>query len=316
MRPELVLQTEHLSDEAANWLAARCERVQCAPDAPEFPDILAQASGLVVRTYTIVNQALLARAPNLRVVGRAGVGLDNIDIKACRRRGIEVVYTPDANTHAVVEYVTCLLCDALRPRVAIQHAIATSEWNDLRSRTVGQRQMNQLTLGILGFGRVGRRLTQVASAIGYRVLYNDLLNIPPEQRGAASSVEVDDLFAMSDVVSIHIDGRASNRKFVSQSLLSRMKSMAVLVNTSRGFVVDNLALRAFLMHNPSALALLDVHEPEPFGTDYPFLGLPNARLYPHLASRTETAMNNMSWVVRDVLAVLEHRPPEFPAPVS
>jgi phosphoglycerate dehydrogenase-like enzyme len=93
-----------------------------------------------------------------------------------------------------------------------------------------------------------------------------------------------------------------------------MRPSAILINTSRGFVVDNLALKEFYAANRDALAMLDVHEPEPFAADYPLLGLPNVKLFPHLASRTETAMNNMSWVVRDVVAVLEGRTPEFPAP--
>jgi phosphoglycerate dehydrogenase-like enzyme len=311
---DLVIQTEHLSDGAATWLGARCRLLHCAQETPEFFNLLKSASALIVRTYTIVNESMLAQAPQLKVVGRAGVGIDNIDVSACRRRGIEVVYTPDANTQAVVEYVVCLLCDALRPRLTLDRAISIEDWNQRRAETVGQRQMNQLTLGVLGFGRVGRGLAGVAQAIGYRVFYNDLLEIPINQRASASPLQATELFEQCDVISIHIDGRAGNRAFVNQRLISRMKPNAILLNTSRGFVVDNLALKEFLLHNPAALAMLDVHEPEPFGPDYPLLGLRNAKLYPHLASRTETAMNNMSWVVRDVVAVLEGRPPEFPAP--
>ena len=127
---------------------------------------------------------------------------------------------------------------------------------------------------------------------------------------------VDRLFSQSDVVSVHIDGRASNRHFVGAHLLTRMRSDVVFANTSRGFVVDSLALAEFLGTHPGAVGLLDVHEQEPFGEEYPLLGLPNARLYPHLASRTERAMLNMSWVVKDVVAVLEGREPQFQAEVS
>src|SRR6266850_4938883 len=117
----IVIQTEHLSPDAAAWLGERCRLVVCAHDDPKFADILAEAAGLVVRTYTIVDDQLLDRALKLRVVGRAGVGLDNIDVPACRKRGIEVVHTPDANTQAVVEFVICLLSDALRPRITLEH---------------------------------------------------------------------------------------------------------------------------------------------------------------------------------------------------
>jgi len=313
-KQHVVILTEHLSDEAATWLGERCQLMRCAYDSAEFRAALPSASGLVVRTYTMVDESLLIHAPKLRVVGRAGVGLDNIDVAACRNRGIEVVYTPDANTQAVVEYVMCLLADALRPRITLDHAVDATTWNRLREVTVAQRQMNELTLGILGFGRVGQRVTAVARALGLWILYNDLLDFPIDQRHGGAPVSAPTLFQQSDVISIHIDGRASNRRFVNSALISLMKSDVVFINTSRGFVVDNLELAEFLRIRPQALALLDVHDPEPFDAKYPLLGLPNAKLYPHLASRTEPAMNNMSWVVKDVIAVLEGRPPEFPAP--
>lgn len=315
---DLVIQTEHLSEEAARWLAARCELVKCAADDPRFASLIARAAGLLVRTYTVVDEPLLEKAPKLKVVARAGAGLDNIDVNACKARGIEVVYAPDANTQAVVEYVMALMLDELRPRtlLAINHSIDSSEWNRLREETVGLPQLNELTLGILGLGRVGQRLARASGGggIGMRVLYNDLLEIKPSERAGAEPVDVRQLFAVADVLSVHIDGRSSNRHFVGAELIERLKSGAIFINTARGFVVDNLALAAWLKSHPGGRAVLDVHDPEPFGPDYPLLGLPNAKLYPHLASRTETAMNNMSWVVRDVAAVLEGREPEFAAP--
>jgi len=315
-RTDIVIQTEHLSIEAARWLGERCRLVECSHRSAEFERIIADAAGLVARTYTVVDEPLLAKAKNLRVVGRAGVGLDNIDLAACRRRGIAVVYTPDANTQAVVEYVVGLLADAFRPRSTIDQALSIDQWNQLRQTTVGKRQMSELTLGILGLGRVGKRLVQAARGIGFTVIYNDLLEIAAEHRAGAEHVDLRNLFHQSDIVSIHIDGRPGNRGFVGASLVQLMKPEGVLINTSRGFVVDNLALASFFRGRPNALAMLDVHDPEPFDATYPLLGLPNVRLYPHLASRTETAMNNMSWVVRDVMAVLEGRKPEFPAPAN
>jgi phosphoglycerate dehydrogenase-like enzyme len=315
---DIIIQTEHLSPHAAEWLRERCTLIACAFDDPMFEAHLSGASGLVVRTYTQVNQTLLAKAPKLRVVGRAGVGLDNIDVSACRRRGVEVVYTPDANTQAVVEFVFAILLDTLRPRVTLSSAIPTAQWNELRERIVGERQLNELTFGILGLGRVGKRIAQAASALGCRVIFSDIQEIETAQRFGAEPVDARTLFRESDVLSVHIDGRANNRRFVNAEMVGLLKSSAILVNSSRGFVVDNSAIRGFLEKNSGegALALLDVHEPEPFGSDYPLLGLPNVRLFPHLASRTHTAMENMSWVVRDVVAVLEGRRPEFPAPES
>jgi phosphoglycerate dehydrogenase-like enzyme len=312
----MALITEHLDADAAGWLGQRCRVVSCAVTDAGFAAALAQAEALVIRTYTVVDGAMLAGAPRLKVVGRAGVGLDNIDVAACRARGIEVVYTPDANTQAVVEYVVALMLDALRPRITINRAIDQREWNRIRANTLGQRQLGELTIGLLGLGRVGQGVARVMAALGARVLYNDLVRIDPEQRWGAQPASVEELFASADVLSIHVDGRESNRGFVSTGMMARMKPEVLVVNTARGFVVDNWALAEFMRNNSRAMAMLDVHEPEPFGADYSMLGLPNVRLYPHLASRTATAMRNMSAVVHDVWAVLEGRVPCFPAPRS
>jgi len=263
-----------------------------------------------------VDHHLLARLPTLKVVGRAGVGLDNIDVRACRERGVEVVYTPDANTQAVVEYVTSLLCDALRPRLVLPGPVSTERWHELRREVVAERQMDELTLGILGLGRIGRRVAEVAAAIGFRVRFNDLMPVDRLGPTAAEPVDVETLFAESDVISLHVDGRASNRRFVDRRLIALLKPDAVLLNTCRGMVLDHEALAAHLAANPGSQALLDVHDPEPPTEDNPLWSRPNAHLMPHLASRTRRATENMSWVVRDVMAVLEGRPPRHPAPLD
>ncbi|MGA0873337.1 MAG: NAD(P)-dependent oxidoreductase, partial [Phycisphaerales bacterium] len=178
---------------------------------------------------------------------------------------------------------------------------------------VADRQMDTLSLGILGFGRIGRRVAEVARAIGFRVRANDLLPMPEELRRLAEPVEVESLFAESDVISLHIDGRPSNRGVVDRRLLSLLKPNVTVLNTCRGMVLDHDALGAHLREHPGSQALLDVHEPEPPPPDHPLWNLPNAHLLPHLASRTRQATENMSWVVKDVVAVLEGRRPRWPA---
>ncbi len=310
-----VIQTEHLAPQAASWLGERCTLIRCAADDPRFDEALKGAAGLVVRTYTAVNGVLLDRAVGLRVVGRAGAGLDNIDVEACRARGVEVVYTPGANTQAVVEFVIAQLAALLRPGEVLDQPVALAAWKQLRARRPERPQLSEMTLGLLGLGRIGRRLAQVAAAIGFqRVLYNDLVGIPPPDRCGAQDVSVQKLFAEADVVSLHVDGRSANRGYVGDELLRSMKPEVIFLNTSRGFVVDSLALATFLRNHPGAVALLDVHDPEPFDAAYPLLGLSNARLFPHMAASTRRADLNMSWVVRDVVAVLAGDPPQFPAP--
>lgn len=310
-----VLVSETLAPIPADWLARQLDLQWVAYDSPNFRQRLAQAHGLIVRTYTKVDDNLLDAAPKLRVVGRAGVGLDNIDVEACRRRGVEVVYTPDANTQAVVEYVFALLYDALRPRVTMDVPVAPDAFHELRKTQVG-RQLDQLTLGIVGFGRIGKRLGLAAHALGINLNVCDLL---PE---AQLRKHVDypyrfigheELYEKSDIISIHVDGRSSNREMINAKALSHFKPNAIFINAARGFLVDTHALADFAKANPDARLILDVHAPEPPTPEYPLWGLNNVRLLPHLASRTHTAMDNMSWVVRDVLAVLQGHQPQWPA---
>lgn len=303
----LVIQTEELSPQAAAWLSDRCELVRCATDDARFLDLLLQAQGLVVRTYTRVDDALLRRAPRLRVVGRAGVGLDRIDVEACEARGVRVVHTPDANTQAVVEYVFALLIDATRPRLTLGKAIDQRAWNALRGELVAPNQLSELRLGVLGCGRIGSRVARVAVALGMDVFYHDIAAIDPARAHGATSVSLDQLLKQSDILTIHIDARPSNKRFCNEAFFARCKPTLLLINTARGVVVDDLALAAFLRDNPRAKALLDVHDPEPFPESYPLLGLSNAHLSPHIAAATATAHANMSWVVRDVWDVLKQQ---------
>lgn len=302
----LVVYTERLDEPCIAWLAERCEVAHCASeDGPRFGELMARADGLVVRTYTRVDDALLARAPRLRVVGRAGVGLDNIDLRACAARGVEVVHTPNANTRAVAEYVTALMLDALRPRAGLRNAPDLATWKKTRDALIAQRQLSDLTLGVYGLGRIGKSMARIGAALDMRVIYHDLLEIPPQQRHGASPVSRETLLREADILTIHVDGRTANHGLVNAAAVALLKPDVVLINTSRGFVVDPRALGAFLRGHPEARALLDVHEPEPFGPDYPPLGLPNATLLPHLGAATRAAHRNMSWVVKDVWGVLE-----------
>ncbi len=310
----LVVQTEHLDEVAAAWLRERCELVVCPwEDSATLDALLPKADGLVIRTYTKINDALLSKAPRLRVVGRAGVGLDNVDVAACAKRGVVVVSTPGANTRAVVELVTAFILDALRPRVFLDKPLEAAAWNKARKDLVAARQLSDLTIGIVGFGRVGSSVARVGAALDMRVLYHDLLDIPPDRRHGASPADFPSVCAEADVLTIHVDGRASNRHLVGRGVFDSAKRDLVFINTSRGFVVDDDALAFFLRACPAAQALIDVHEPEPVTPDAPLLGLKNAHLSPHIGAATRTAQTNMSWVVRDVWRVLSGEKPESPA---
>jgi phosphoglycerate dehydrogenase-like enzyme len=311
----LVLVTEGVDPTPLAWLRERVRVVEAAPGTPEYDAALPVAAGMVVRTYTKVNAALLARCPNLKVVGRGGVGLENIDVPACRARGVEVVYTPDANTLAVGDFVIGFALQLLRPWAFFRDRVYDPpEFKRVRSALRGV-QLNELTIGVLGMGRVGRRVGHLAATgFGARVLYNDLPDVRPHLTFPATAVDKPTLFREADIVTLHVDMRPGNERLVGESLLSLMKPTAILINTCRGEVLDDDALAAAIRGGRIAGAAIDVFDPEPPGPNYPLLGLDNVLLTPHMAARTATAVENMSWVVRDVVAVLTGRSPRYPAP--
>ena len=306
-----VIQTEELDDSAASWLSERCELVRAGPDDPRFESLIRRAQGLVVRTYTRVDEAMLEKAPMLRGVARAGVGLERIDVDACERRGVRVVHTPEANTQAVAEYVFALLFDALRPRAFLEKPLEERDWRQLRSDLRARRQLSDCTLGIVGMGKIGRRVAEIARAIRMRVIYHDLQEIPAALRAGAEPVSMDELLTRSDVISLHVDARPGNRNLINSAAFSRMRSDVVLVNTCRGFVIEPYACAEFFISHPGATALLDVHEPEPFDGRYPLLEIGNVHLAPHIAAATSSANRAMSWVVRDLWRVLIGEVPEY-----
>jgi len=322
--PPTVIVTETLDQAPAQWLAERTQVVWCSREQPEqFRQQLAEADGLVIRTYTQVNDELLRQAPKLKVVGRAGVGLENVDLKACKKRGVVVVYTPEANTQAVAEYVIALMLDALRPRDVLSEPISAEKFHALRKHHVGH-QLDQLTLGILGFGRIGTRVGRAAHGIGMKLLVNDLLPEAELRKKVDYPFEFIDkptLYSQSDVLSLHVDPRPENHQLINAEVFGQLKPTCLFINAARGMLVDHVALIDWArsvaqtedIAGTGVRAILDVHDPEPIPTDSPLYGLPNVWLLPHIAARTRTGLDNMSWVVRDVVAVLEGREPQYPA---
>ena len=310
-----VLVTEGSDEKPLEWLRQHANVIEISYDDPGFDKALGSAEGMVVRTYTRVNDAMLAKAPKLRVVGRGGVGLEAIDVAACRRRGVEVVYTPNANTWAVGDFVFGYMLQLLRPwHFFRDQCYDAKEFKRIRN-TVRGVELHELTLGILGMGRVGRRVGHIATrGFGMKVIYNDILDVQSQLEFPATPVDKPTLYRESDVLSLHITMIPGNENLVGAEAIAMMKPSAILINTSRGEVLDVNALAVALRNKKLAGAALDVYWPEPPEKDFPLLGLENALLTPHLAARTFTAIENMSWVVRDIVAVLHGETPKYPAP--
>ena len=311
----VVLVTEGSDTAPLQWLRTQAEVLEVGLSEAGSDAALARAEGMVVRTYSKVNDALLAKAPKLKVVGRGGVGLENIDVAACRKRGVQVVYTPDANTIAVGDFVFGLILQLIRPYAAFRDRTPEPEEFKRLRDTLRGRQLDELTMGILGMGRVGRRVGHIAAnGFGMRVLYNDIIDVSAHVKFPATSVDKPTLYRESDILSLHVTMIPGNENLISARELAMMKREAILINTSRGEVLDVNALADALKNKRLAGAAIDVFHPEPPPANFPLSGMENVILTPHMAARTHTAIENMSWVVRDVIDVLHGKPPRFPAP--
>ncbi len=310
----IIVVSETLSDRALAWLTERAEvRHVSHEDAPALAAALADADGLIVRTYTQVNDALLDRAPRLKVVGRAGVALENIDIPACRARGVEVVHTPAANTLAVVDYTIRMILELNRRFWPMEGYMPPEAFHRVRKQAYG-RFLSDMTLGIVGCGRIGSRVGRAAAALGMTVLYNDILDI--ELDYPARAVDKPTLYASSDVITIHTPLTPLTRKMINAETLAQFKPGAQFINAARGHCVDYSALADALRRGHVAAAVIDCHDPEPPPPDYPMFSVlgENVILTPHAAARVPAAMERMCDVIYDILAVLEGRPPQYPAP--
>ena len=304
-----ILISEPLNETSVEYLTARADVIRCqADDAPKH---IAEAEGLVVRSYTQVNDALLALAPKLKVVGRAGVALENIDVHACRARGVEVVHTPEANTLAVVDYIIGVIVNMNRRFWPMDHCLGHDGFHVARKATFG-RFISGTTLGIVGLGRIGSRVGRAAEALGMRVLYNDILHIKVDYQ--AEAVDKPTLYAQSDIITIHVPLDSSTIEMVNAESIASFKRGAQFINAARGQCVNYHALADAIKSGQVSAATIDCHHPEPPPADYPLFGLENVTLTPHIAARVPDAVQKMCDVVHDVLAVLDGKDPKFPAP--
>lgn len=311
-RPRIVV-TERYSPKAMERLAAAGDvTLLSRRDEATLLAAVADAEALVVRTHTTVTRRVIEAGRRLRVIARGGVGLDNIDLAAARERGIPVVYTPAASTHAVADFTIGLIL-ALQRRIGwFDQEIRTGDFAALRSRDPGCPELRHQTLGIIGMGRIGSQVARRAAAgFGMEVIYNDIRPVGPFPFPAVSATR-DQVLASADVVSLHVPLTPLTRGMLDRQALSRMKRDACLINTSRGPVVVASDLAEALRERRIAAAAIDVFDPEPPPPDHPLRSAPNCLLTPHVASRSREGLAAMNDVVDDVVAVLEGRPPAWP----
>lgn len=267
--------------------------------------ILAAARALIVRNRTAVDVELLETGRSLEVIGRLGVGLDNIDVSACASRHIEVRSAGGANADAVAEYVIAAVLLLVRGVFHVTDDVAGGTWP--RTRLIGGEVAGR-TLGLIGFGTVAQRVARRAIDLGMDVIANDpYLDPADEAWSTVRRVALGDVTGTADAVSVHVPLTESTRKMISRDVLASMKPTAVLVNTSRGGVVDEQAVLDALVAGNLRGAVLDVFETEPVTaeTGGRFAGVPNLILTPHIAGITEESNARVgeavATAVRDVL---------------
>ncbi|RIA55167.1 hydroxyacid dehydrogenase [Dichotomicrobium thermohalophilum] len=268
--------------------------------------VLRDARALIVRNKTQVGGGLIGAAARLEAVGRLGVGLDNIDVATCERRGIKVLPAHGANAAAVAEYVIGAALILLRGAFGATPRLTAGEWP--REQLIG-RQLEGKQLGLLGFGAIGQATAARARVFGMEIAAYDpgIPHDAPRWQTEARRMTFEELLETSDVLSLHLPLNEETRGALGGAALARMKPSAVLINTARGGIVDERALAAALRDGRLAGVALDVFETEPIdgGTGALFAGLENVLLTPHIAGVTEESNARVSDVTaRNVLEVL------------
>jgi (S)-sulfolactate dehydrogenase len=306
MASHRILISEFMDAPAVEMLRARFDvdyRPKLVDDAAALEAALDGARAWIVRNRTQVRGRALEAANALRVVGRLGVGLDNIDTVACESRGIEVIPATGANAESVAEYVVTAALMLLRGAYFSTKAVEAGTWP---RQTMSQgREAAGKVLGLVGFGGIGRLTARKAAALGMRTLGYDPL-LPPTHGAwkefATERRDLDALLAESDVVSLHVPLSPQTRSLLDATRLGLMKRDAVLVNTARGGIVDEAALAAMLRGGRLGGAALDVFENEPLPAGSVLAGAPRLLLTPHVAGVTAESNERVSALIAERVA--------------
>jgi D-3-phosphoglycerate dehydrogenase len=297
-----VLVTEKLAERGIELLQEEFEvDVLLGLGHEELLERIAAYDGLIIRSATKVTAEAIERADNLRAIGRAGIGVDNIDVEAATKRGILVANAPESNTVAAAEHTLALMLAAARRIPAADSSLRGGEWN--RSAFKGV-EVAEKTLGLVGLGHVGTIVARGALGMGMRVLAYD--PYVSEDRMRSMNVEraksLDEIFEASDFVSLHVPRTPQTAGMVNADALEKMKPSAYLINAARGGIVDEMALYKALKEGTIAGAALDVFQEEPT-THSPLFTLPNVVVTPHLGASTAEAQDRAGITAAEQVAV-------------
>jgi (S)-sulfolactate dehydrogenase len=296
-----IIITEFMDERAVAQLQARHHVLydpQLVDDAARLAAEAPAADAIIVRNRTQVRGDLLAALTQCRVVGRLGVGLDNIDVMACEAKGIKVIPATGANALSVAEYVIASAMLLLRGAYQSTGDVLAGKWP--RSALGNGREIGGRTLGLVGFGFIGQLTAQLANGLGMTVIAYDPMFDETDavfSRNDVASVSLDELLARSDVVSLHVPLLDSTRNLFNAQRLKTMKKNAVLVNSARGGVVDESALVDALKSGQLGGAAIDVFDSEPVPAGNVFADCPNLLLTPHIAGVSSNSNERVSSLI-------------------
>lgn len=313
MKP-IVFVPEPIAESGMTLLRTTCECV--APwanggsaSAAELKEMLSHADAVIVRLFNIAEHDL-AHAQRLKVIGKHGVGVDNIDVAAATQRQIPVVFTPTANANAVAEHTITLMLALARHVHPASVAVHAGRFQE-RTKFAGVELAGK-TLGVLGLGRVGRRVAEIAHrGFAMRVVaYDPFVSADNAPADAEIERSLESVLAAADFLTLHLPLTSDTRRLINADRLRLLKPTCRIVNTSRGETVDETALAQALVEGRIGGAALDVFEQEPLPADHPFLSAPNLLLTPHIASSTRESLDRMSRdAAQGVLDVLQGKRP-------
>ncbi len=317
-----VLVTRIIPDEGLDAVRDGCEvdlwEDELPPPRDELLRRVAGKDGLLsLLTDTVDDELLDAAGPQLKVVSNFAVGFDNIDVPACTRRGIPAGNTPGVLTETTADLAFALMMAAARRIPESVDYVRDGNWKTWGPMLLMGVDIHGATLGIVGFGRIGREMARRGRGFGMRILYHDVHPATPEDEAelGATRVEMDDLLRESDFVTLHVNLTEETHHLIDADALNAMKATAVLVNTSRGPVVDPGALETALREGEIFAAGLDVTDPEPLPVDHPLVALPNCVVVPHIASASQVTRGKMAeMAAANLLAGL--RGERLPTPIN
>ncbi len=304
-KPKVFL-TRRILESGLSKITAFCE-VDLWPEElpPSRTELLGHLHGieglLCLLTDKIDVEVMNTAGPGLKVISSCSVGVDNVDLAAATARGIPVGNTPGILTDATADLTFALLLSAARRVVEGDRLVKNGGWKTWSLGFMLGADLRGATLGLVGFGRIGRAMAHRAGGFGMRILFTEPGHAEPEPGVEAAQVDFETLLARSDFISLHCPLTPETRGMINSTALSKMKPTAVLINTSRGPVVDPLALYKALSSKQIFAAALDVTDPEPISPESPLLTLENCIIVPHIGSASRQTREKMSSMAADNL---------------